>query len=74
MATMDLSDASLKKKFGVPVTQDYGASNPESIRLYEVVKGSMLVMARNMPRIIDPKNSYHFIRKFFMVEDAVIKR
>ena len=74
MATMDLSDGSLKKAFGMPVVQNYGTSPAENIRLYEVVKGSLNVLIRFMSIVVDRKNAYKFIKKYFEMEEKVIKR
>ena len=74
LATLDLSDGSLKKKYGMPVAQDYGTSPAENIRLYEVVKGSLLVMQRFIRTITNRKNAYEFIKKYFKMEEMIIKR
>eukprot|EP00520_Triparma_pacifica_P008584 CAMPEP_0118672834 /NCGR_PEP_ID=MMETSP0785-20121206/22758_1 /TAXON_ID=91992 /ORGANISM="Bolidomonas pacifica, Strain CCMP 1866" /LENGTH=1922 /DNA_ID=CAMNT_0006567835 /DNA_START=164 /DNA_END=5931 /DNA_ORIENTATION=+ len=75
IATMDLSDGSLEKKFGMPIAQHYGESPSEIIRLYEVVKGALLVLQQSIKRVaLDRRVSYDFIKKFFKMEEMVVKR
>ena len=59
----------------MPIAQHYGESPSEIIRLYEVVKGALLVLQQSIKRVaLDRRVSYDFIKKFFKMEEMVVKR